>query len=182
MGVIPSVLLDEEETIKINSFTWVGSSLRIRLTLLSDKSRWIITCAGASSWRIQDRVTDGFSVSEDDPVLWLTQFATYMTYFAGKPSNPHRAVCDLLSVTPRTSEVFRFRPDFLADLLSTGCGSLGLLPVPAIRLLAPILKSHGVELYHLGPDESETTDVSFALLFGHDSFVIAKQFDAAKQG
>jgi hypothetical protein len=140
LGVIPSVLLDEEEKIRINSFSWVGPNLRIRLTLLSDKTRWILTCIGASSWQIQDRVTDGFSVSEDNPVLWPTQFATYTTYFAGKPSNPHQAVCDLLSVTPRTSEVFRFRPDFLAELLASGCGSLGSLPVPAIRLWAPILE------------------------------------------
>lgn len=179
--MIPSVLLDEEETIRINSFRWVGSNLRIRLTVLSGKTRWILTCTDASSWQIRDRVTDGFSVSEDHPALWPTQFATYTTYFAGKPSNPHRAVCDLLSVAPSTSEVLRFRPDFLAELLASGCGSLGSLPVPAIRLWAPILERHGVELYHLGSDESETTDVSSALLFGDESFVVAKQFDAAKQ-
>lgn len=179
--MIPSVLLDEEETIRINSFSWVGSNLSIGVTLLSDKTRWIITCTDASSWQIRDRVTDGFSVSEDHPVLWPTQFATHTTYFAGKPSNPHQAVCELLSGTPRTSEVFGFRPDSLAELLASGCGSLGPLPVPAIRLWAPILERHGVELYHLGSDESETTDVSSALLFGDESFVVAKQFDAIKQ-
>lgn len=179
--MIPSVLLDEEETIRISSFSWAGSNLCLGLTLLSDKTRWILTCTDVSSWQIHDRLTDGFSISEDDPVLWPTQFATYTTYFAGKPSNPHRAVCELLSGTPRTSEVFRFSPDFLAELLASGCGSLGPLPVPAIRLWAPILERYGVELYHLGSDESETTDVSSALLFGNDSFVVGKQFDAAKQ-
>jgi hypothetical protein len=42
-------------------------------------------------------------------------------------------------------------------------------------------EENGVELYHLGDDESETTVVSSALLFGNGSFIIAEQFNAERR-
>ena len=87
-------------------------------------------------------------------------------------------MCDLLSAVPRTAGVFAISAISLAELLATGSGSLGSLPDPAIRVCQQILKRHGMDLYHLGSDESETTVVRTALLFGSGSFVIAEQFRA----
>jgi hypothetical protein len=68
--VIPESLLDDDETIEIESVSWAESNLRLSLKFLSDDTRWLITCTGASSWRIQDRIAGGLQLSEDDPVLW----------------------------------------------------------------------------------------------------------------
>lgn len=133
-----------------------------------------------SDWRIQDRMTAGLRISEDDPVLWRSQFAIYSTYFAGTPRNPYRAASDLLSAVPATARALRVQPNELADLLALGSGSLGSLPIPVIRICQPILKRHGVEAYPLGPDESDAATVGTVLLFGDGSFVIAERFHGAE--
>lgn len=153
--VLPECLLDEDAEIEIEKVSWAESSLRLDLRLLSDASQWRVTCIGASAWRIQDRWAEGLRILDDDPVLWQSQFAIYTTYFRGKPANPHRAACDVLSAIPRGAGVLEMAPNQLADLLATGNGSLGSLPIPAIRLCQPILKAHAVDLYHLGLDDSE---------------------------
>jgi hypothetical protein len=180
-SVIPACLLNEDECIEIEGVSWADSDLSLRLRLFSDSSRWLVTCVGTSAWRIEDRVADGLCVEQDDPILWRSQFATYSTYFAGKPDNPHLAACDVLSAIPSTAGVLSLAPSALADLLATGSGSLGSLPVPAIRVCQPILKEHGVELYHLGGDESEMTTVSSVLKFGNGSYIIAERFNATLQ-
>jgi hypothetical protein len=73
--------------------------------------------------------------------------------------------------------MLRRKPNQLAELLATGNGSLGSLPLPAIREFQPILQKHGVHLYHLGNDESEATVITSALLFGNYSYVVAESFD-----
>jgi hypothetical protein len=179
--VIPECLLDHDETIEVESASWAGSDLLLSLKCVSDAARWVVTCKGVSGWCIRDRIAEGVRVTEDDPVLWRSQFATYTVYFAGKPNDPYRAACDLLSAIPKTAGVLDMLPNRLADLLATGAGSIGSLPIPAIRVCDPILKRHGVEIYHLGTDESDTTVVSTALWFGNASFVIAEQFHAERQ-
>jgi hypothetical protein len=174
-------LLNTDTDIAIEAVSWTNSTLRLSMKVVHDSTRWLVTCAGASDWRIQDRWTEGLILSEDDPVLWRSQFAIYTTYFAGKPSEAHRAACDLLSIIPKSARVLDVRPNALADLLATGCGSLGSLPVPAIHLLKPVLQTHGVDLYYLGSDESNTTALRSALLFGDGSFVVAEQFHAELQ-
>jgi hypothetical protein len=180
--VIPEFLLDEDTEGRIESAAWVDSDLMLGLTLLSDESRWQITCAGVTNWRLEDRFIQGLRLSDDDPVLWESQFAIYTTYFAGKPSNAHRAACAVLSAIPRRSGVFRMlTPTQIADLLNTGNASLGALPVPVIRKCQSILKEHGVEVYDLRSDQSEATKILRALIFGDRSYVIAEQFDAQRR-
>lgn len=180
--VIPACLLDDDAHIEIESVSWAESILLLDLTLVSDGSRWRVTCPGVSAWRIQDRVSKGVRIAdEDDPVLWQSQLAIYTTYFTGKPADPYRAACELLSAIPRIAGVLDLAPNRLAALLASGNGSLGSLPVPAIRLCEPILKAHGVHLYHLGVDESETTTICSALQFGSGSYIIAAQFSAERR-
>lgn len=179
--MIPECLLDDDVAIEVASATWAETSLLLVLNSVADATRWLVTCKGVSQWCICDRFFEGLRVTEDDPVLWRSQFAMYTTYFAGKPNDPHRAACDLLGAIPKRAGVLDMPPNRLADLLATGAGSLGSLPVPAIRLCEPLMKKHGVELYHLGIDESDTTVVSTALLFGNASFVIAEHFEAERQ-
>ena len=179
--MIPECLLDTDAALEIESVAFAQSDVLLELRLLSDKSRWLVNCRGASVWRIQDRFTEGLEVLEDGPVLWQSQFAIYTVYFSGKPGDPYHAACDVLSAIPRMAGILEWAPNRLADLLATGNGSLGSLPVPAIRLCQPILKAHGVELYHLGVDESETAVINTALRFGRSSYIIAEQFDATRQ-
>jgi hypothetical protein len=178
--VIPECLFDDEASIEIESVRWAPSELLLNLKLVDDDSRWVITCSAASAWRLQDRFTEGLSIREDDPILWQSQFAVYNLYFMGVSSDPYRAACDLLTAVPRDSGVLRSTPNALAKLLASGNGSLGWLPVPAIRICEPILKRHGVDVYHLGSDESETTAISHVLLFGNSSYVIAENFSAER--
>jgi hypothetical protein len=88
----------------------------------------------------------------------------------------------VLSAIPPFSGVFMMlTPTRIADLLNTGNGSLGALPVPVIRKCQSILKEHGVEVYHLGSDQSEAAKITRALFFGNRSYVIAEQFRAERQ-
>jgi hypothetical protein len=90
-------LCDEECTLLIETFSWADSQLLLNLKLLRDGSRWLVTCRGVEHWRLESRVIEGLEVSEDDPVLWRSQFAIYTEYFNGTPPDPYRAACDLLS-------------------------------------------------------------------------------------
>ena len=175
--MVPDCLLDEDAEIKIESVTWAGSNLILNLKVLSDDSWWLLSCQGVSDWRIQDKVVQGLSLRDDDPVLWKSQFAIYTAYFNGKPADPYRAACGVLSALPRRSGVLDWEPNRLAHLLASGNGCFGPLPVPAIRVCQPILELHDVDLYHLGVDESETGAVSSVLYLGQNSYVIAEQFN-----
>ena len=68
-------------------------------------------------------------------------------------------------------------PHTLSNLLASGNGSLGPLPVPAIRILKTVLGPHNVEVYQAGYDQSEVGGDFSALSFG-DSYVIAERFVA----
>jgi len=179
--VLPECLCDDDSEIRVERISWTDTAILLQLTVLADDSRWRLTCQGPSAWRFQGRIAEGLAVTDDDPILWQTQFAIHTTYFSGKPADPGRAACDLLSPMPREVGVLRWSPNALADLLATGNGSLGSLPVPAIRLCKPILTAHGIELYYLGNDESETTVIRSALVFGTGSYVIAERFNAERQ-
>ncbi len=150
--MIPECLFGLDDCFKIESVGWLDSAnLVLQSRPFSDDSRWLITCAQVSSWCIQDRISEGFSSTADDPVLWQSQFAIYTTFFKGQTANPHRAVCDLLSALPETRS--------------------------ARSVLGPAPNHSQI---HLGDHDSDATVISSALRFGNGSYTVAERLNAAR--
>ena len=179
--MIPEFLLDEDCEIVLDGVTWRGKNdLILNLRVLEDGSRWVATCVDTQDWLLRDRFSEGLGLRLDDPLLWRWTFAIYTTYFFGKASDPYRAAADVLNAVPSGSGALQMGRFELGQLLETGSGSFGPLPVPAIKRIQAALTSHNIEVYPLGNDESEVSEEYHSLWFGL-SYVVAQRFLVERQ-
>jgi hypothetical protein len=175
--VIPECLAGDESEILIEGLSWnEAGDLVLRVRLINEESRWAVCCIQPKTWRIHERFTEGLALIEDDPVLWPWQYAVHSTYFIGRPVDAYRAACRVLSAMPDGDHSLGIRPETLADLLQTGNGCLGQLPVPAFRIVESTLSAFDVRVYQPGDDLSAVDRKYYALMFGDDSYVVAQEF------
>lgn len=172
--MIPDLFFDDDTQAAIQSVTWVEDCLLVGVRLLDDDSEWTIICKEPLRWRMEERHFSGLRLLFDAPVLWPVNFAGCSTYFKGTPKEPHRAACDVLSAIPDLMRT----PNALADLLSTGNGSLGHLPLPAARLCESVLGQYGIEVYSLPSSPQVRTREASALYISEYSYIVAERFDA----
>jgi hypothetical protein len=74
---------------------------------------------------------------------------------------------------------FAAGPNTLADVLRSGNGGFGGLPISLIDTLRTTLKRHGVDVYELSKSWRRYDRQFKALLFGN-SHVVAERFDAER--
>ncbi|HLV36944.1 MAG TPA: hypothetical protein VKY59_17605 [Spirillospora sp.] len=160
---------------------------------LRDRSNYLIRVLSVREHRLSLGLFGSIFITEQHPILLHHNEAKPDVYFEGQPADVNELVLDIQQAYVSTfgpwrelaADINREQP--LVDLLQSGRGRLGTLPLTAAERMMRVLTHHGLKGWLEGETEHASSDehgrsTLWKLLGVGDSYFVALDFAVDRMG
>ena len=154
---------------------------------LRDKSRYIVRAVGVQEHRVSMGIFGQVQILDSHPLLYQYNAPPVGLFFRGQPESPQELLLDLIQAYSGVMQEWRHIPTYLnmqqplVELVRSGGGLLGEMPVPLADGLERVLQHHGLETHRVAGEQSgEQPTMKLMLL--DDAYVVAMDFTIEELG
>lgn len=163
---------------------------------LRPRGNYIVRALGVREHRVSLGLFNQLGWHDDHPLLYHHNTAPVALHFEGSPADAGALTLDISQAYATTFGPWRHLTDYhsglnrsqlLVDLLASGEGLLGVMPLPLAERIAKVLAHHGMTA-HLAQDPDYATHDEHGrsrlarLLLIDDGYVIALDFSVEQMG